>query len=408
MPAKVDNSKQPSAATAEKEENATVDDGHLSGSPPSSINPIDELTVLRTTIAPLIGRMNSAAIAQLSEAIDNYPDQTQWYLSRGIVNAKLEKFDQAIQDLSTAIELEKDTTTTSSIIPESGTDTVCTAILHRARARADLGDLVGAVNDAKLALEEQASSGLSSTLQTECRNASALYQQKLQKQKEIEASGPEIVHHGAGVVIEDVTEEHAKVSAKKAGVIAAVRIAKGIQQADVGKEFRAQFNEKVRAYEEEVRERSKKEKKKNKKKKKKQNAAAVEAVAAVAAAEEVESVSPVEKKEESNEEFKKLYKVETFPDPEDATITIERIHIPITFVEENKKKNNNGSSSDKTAVSTETQPTNKNDVEKSNDDTDSSTSIATLNGAKMEGIIPGMSIGTLNESTFDFLQRYNF
>ena len=51
-----------------------------------------------------------------------------------------------------------------------------------------------------------------------------------------------------------------KINAKKAGIITAVRVAKGRQQADVGRDFRTQFNEKVKAFEEEARERQKREK----------------------------------------------------------------------------------------------------------------------------------------------------
>jgi tetratricopeptide (TPR) repeat protein len=287
-----------------------------------------ELTALQVQIEPLLDR--PSALDQLFQALIKYPDQSQWYSCRGLVNIKLENFDQAIQDLTTAIEL------TFSIDKESVdnyNETLCTSILNRAKARANLGDLEGAVGDSKLALDH-ANTPL---LETHCKNASALYVKKLKKQKELASSGPEIVHHGSGVIIEDITEEDAKVSAKKAGVIAAVRMAKGLQQADVGKEFRAQFIQQLIEEEKKLSEENTKAKKKNKNKKKKKKKQQGEVTTETAAANEAISSSPSsfggpDEGSGMNEEYKKLYKVETFPDPHDATITIERIQIPITYI----------------------------------------------------------------------------
>jgi tetratricopeptide (TPR) repeat protein len=358
---------------AHKEEESNSDEENYSESdeiPPSTTNnPLIELYDLRQKIAPLLGRLNSSTIAQLSTALDKFPDQAQWYVSRGMVHAKLEKFDEAIQDLTTGIELATDAADTVATAAETSNETVCSALLNRAKSRSELGDLEGAVIDAKLALDHASSI---SHLEAECRNVGALYRQKLKVRKEMASAAPEIVHHGSGIVIEDVTEEHAKVSAKKARIIAAVGIAKGGQQADVGRAFRAQFNEKVKAFEQEevAKERGKKAKKKKKKKKK----------AAAAAAVAGEPVSS------SSENYKKLYKVETLPDPDDAEITIERIHIPIIYeskLVEGAKNVEEGIDEFTTApVSTEV-------------------------GTIPEQLIPGMSIGSVDVSKFDFLKRYN-
>jgi len=371
---------------AHKEEEVHSDEEKYSDNeevPPSITNsPLIELADLRLEIAPLLGRTNLTAIAQLSAALDKFPDQAQWYVSRGMVNAKLEKFDEAIQDLTTGIELASliaDTATAA----ETSNETVCSAVLNRARSRADLGDLEGAVIDAKLALEHATSIP---HLHAECRNAAALYQQKLKKQKELASSAPDIVHHGSGIIIEDVTEEHAKVSTKKAGIIASVRIAKGGQQAEVGRAFRAQFNEKVKAYEQkEAKKRIKNAKKKEKKKKinaRKQAAAEAEAAAAVVEAAEPELVPP------PSEDYKKLYKIETFPDADDAEITIERIHIPIVYGE------NKSVQGVKTA-------------EKGINGLSAAPTTTTEEVKIQEQLIPEMSVGSIDESKFDFLKRYN-
>lgn len=393
IPEEVARREQGAAVMAHKEEDSHSGEEHLSEDeemPPSTTtnNPLLELSELRQRIAPLLGRTNSSAIAQLSTALDKFPDQAQWYVSRGMVNAKLEKFDEALQDLTTAIELASsiDTVDTGKVA-ETSNETVCFAVLNRARTRADLGDLEGAVSDAKLALEHATSI---SNLQAECRNAGALYQQKLKKQKELASSGPEIVHHGAGIVIEDVTEEHAKISAKKAGVIAAVRIAKGRQQADVGRAFRTQFNEKVKAYEEEAKERSKKAKKKKKKNEKMKKNAQMKAAAAAAtvAIEPVPVPVPLPLPSSSGK-YMELYKVETFPDPDDAEITIERIHIPILYVESETVEGHEKSEKDR------------------NDSTSATTSATTAAAKIQEQLIPGMSIGSIDQSKFDLLKRYN-
>jgi tetratricopeptide (TPR) repeat protein len=288
-----------------------------------------ELTALQVEIEPLLDR--PSAIDQLSQALAKYPDQSQWYSCRGLANIKLENFDQAIQDLTAAIEL---TLSIDKESVENYNETLCTSILNRAKARENLGDLEGAVGDAKLALDH----ANTPRLETDCKNASAVYAKKLKKQIEMASSGPVIVHHGSGVVIKDITEEDAKVSAKKAGVIAAVRMAKGLQQADVGKEFRAQFIQQLIGEEKRLSEGNTKAKKKNKNKKKKKKKQQGEVLTETAAADEAISFSPSSSGGpegsgmNTDEEYKKLYKVETFTDPHDATITIERIQIPITYI----------------------------------------------------------------------------
>ena len=391
-----DNLRNESApATETKDEAAMSDDGSLSENeePSSSTfnesnNPLLELAALRTTIAPLLGRTTPSVLDQLSEALEKYPDQAQWYLSRGMVNAKLEKLDQAIQDMTTAIELAEGSS--------ENNETICIGYLNRARARSELGDVEGAVSDSKLALDHA-----DSNLKTECQNALASSNQKLRKLKEIASAEPEIVQYGAGVVIEDITEEEVKINAKKAGIITAVRVAKGRQQADVGRDFRTQFNEKVKAFEEEARERQKREKKRNKKKKRNaqkalEKKAAEEAQAEIAAAAVVPvpvlpSAPPslTQKNEEEKEESLKSYKVESFSDPLDPGVTIERIHIPITYVQ---SKN----SSPLAATSSTENPNLING---------SSTTAAIVH---VEGLVSGLSVGAIDESKFDFLKRYNF